>query len=335
MLSTRQTLCQSEKTDNLLAETTNKDKINKMQLPFKHLTSATQLTPDVVEAVFSVADEMEKMYTNDKRSDLLKDRVIALLFYEASSRTMLSFQAAVQTLGAGMILAEGKEMSSLKKGESIEDTIRMVAGYSDLVVMRHPEAGSADKAANVSHVPFINAGDGGNEHPTQALLDLYTLKKELGKLDNLHIAFGFDPKHSRTIRSLAKILSQYPGNRFTFIAPPTLKADSSFLEELKTAGVDVSETENLEEGTDADVLYLNRLQEERFSDHKEFETLRNEYQLTAAMLKGKTTLIMDPLPRVDEIATDVDELENAAYFRQARNGVPVRMALLAMMLGKA
>ena len=173
-----------------------------MPLPFEHLTSAQQLSKEVVADVFAVADEMEKIWSSGKRSKLLEDKIIALLFYEPSSRTMLSFQAAVQGLSAGMELAHGRQNSSMEKGESIEDTIRMVARYSDLIVMRHPEAGSADKAASVSHVPFINAGDGGNQHPTQSLLDLYTIKKEKGSLDGLHVAFACDPLHSRTIRSL-------------------------------------------------------------------------------------------------------------------------------------
>jgi aspartate carbamoyltransferase catalytic subunit len=304
-----------------------------MPLP-KHLTSALQLTPKVVEEVFPVAEKMEKIMEQG-RSDLLKDKVIALLFYEASSRTMLSFQTAVQRLGGGMILAQGKEMSAIKKGESIEDTIRIASGYADLIVMRHDEAGAADKAAKVCDKPFINAGDGGNQHPTQALLDLYTIKKEKGTLENLHIAFACDPKHSRTIKSLSLVLSQYKGNRFTFISPESLKAGKELLKTLEENGASYEETDSLAKGVEADILYMNRLQEERFENHDEFERLRKEYTLEASMLQKNKTLIMDPLPRVDEIATEVDNLPNAAYFREAQNGVPVRMALLAMMLGLA
>ena len=318
-----------------IAKSRNNGTIIPMPLPFQHLTSSLQLTPEVAESVFRVAWKMERLMERKGRVHLLKDKVVALLFYEASSRTMLSFQAAAQRLGAGMILSQGKNMSSLNKGESIEDTIRMVHSYADLIVMRHPEAGSAARAAAVSNVPFINGGDGGNEHPTQSLLDLYTLQKELGRLSNLHIAFACDPLHSRTIRSLALILSQYPGNRFAFLGPESLKPGSEFLRVLEERRIPYGITTDLSAGTDADVLYMNRLQEERFDDHHEFERLRTIYKLTASMLQGKNALIMDPLPRVDEIASDVDALPNAAYFRQARNGVPVRMALLAMMLGKA
>ncbi len=289
----------------------------------------------MIEAVFKVAKEMEKIRMKKGRTDLLKEKVIALLFYEPSSRTMLSFQSAATRLGAGTILAQGREMSSLKKGESIEDTIRMVMGYADLIVMRHPEAGSAERAASVSTVPFINAGDGGNEHPTQALLDLYTIKKEKGTLEGLHVAFACDPLHSRTIRSLALTLSQYKGTRLTFISPPSLRAQPEFLGKLQRRGVPCKEVGDFSAGFDADILYMNRLQEERFEDRSEFEKYRKSFVLHASMLKGKKVLIMDPLPRIDEIGTSVDALPNAIYFRQAANGVPVRMALLAMLLGKA
>ena len=301
-----------------------------MSLPFKHLTSAKQLTPEVIESIFATAEEME-MLSESGRGDTLKNKVIALLFYEPSSRTMLSFQSAVQRLGGGMILAQGREGSSLLKGESIEDTIQMVSGYSDLIVMRHPEGGAADKAASVSTVPFVNAGDGGNEHPTQAALDLYTLKKEFGRLDNLHIAFGCDPLHSRTIRSLATVLSQFEGNKFTFIGPESLKASEDLKSLLDESGVNFEETDDLSKGVEADILYMNRLQEERFVDHSEFEKYRKLFVLTADMLQDKNVLIMNPLPRIDEIEIAVDSLPNAAYFKQARNGVPIRMALLSMM----
>lgn len=306
-----------------------------MALPFRHLTSASQLTPEVVRMVFQIADEMAGIQKTQGRCKILADRVIALLFYEPSSRTVLSFQAAASRLGSGIISARGRDSSSLAKGESIEDTIRMVMGYADLIVMRHPESGAAEKAAKVSAIPFINAGDGGNEHPTQALLDLYTIQKELGRLENLHIAFACDPHHSRTIRSLARSLSHYTGNRFTFISPPALRLAPELLAEFRGRGVICTESESLADGVEAHILYMNRLQEERFADRSAFEKLRKEYILTADLLRGKGTLVMDPLPRIDEIDHSVDLLPNALYFRQAHYGIPVRMALLAMMLEKA
>ena len=306
-----------------------------MSLPFQHLTTALQLTKDVVEAVFPVVENMEKQWTQGGRSTLLEDKTIALLFYEPSSRTMLSFQAAVQGLRGGMILAQGKAMSSMSKGESIEDTIHMVSRYSDLVVMRHPEAGSADRAAAACTVPFINAGDGGNQHPTQALLDLYTIWKAKGTLDGLHVAFACDPLHSRTIRSLAWVLAQYDDVRYTLISPEDLKMSDDLRAWLDEQGVRYEETTDLAKGTEADILYMNRLQEERFEDRAAFEKHRKDLILTRSMVEGKDVLIMDPLPRLDEISPDVDGLPNAIYFDQAGNGVPVRMALLAMMLDKA
>ena len=304
-----------------------------MPLSFPHLVSAGQLTTDDIAKLFARADEFEPVWLSGGRPNTLPNKIIALLFYEPSSRTMLSFQAAVQGLGAGMILAQGKDGSSLAKGETIEDTIKVVACYSDLIVMRHPDNGSAAAAASVTHVPFVNAGYGGNEHPTQALLDLYTIKKEVGRLEDIHIAFAADPLHSRSIHSLALALSQYKNVRITFISPPSLRVGEERVKALAQAGVTCEETEDFSVGLTADVLYMNRLQQERFKDPAEFEKLRKRYILTADMVKGKNVLVMDPLPRIDEIATDVDALPNAAYFRQVRNGVLVRMALLDLLLG--
>ena len=248
---------------------------------------------------------------------------------------MLSFASAMSRLGGQVISAVGVKFSSMFKGESIEDTIMMAGQYADIVAMRHPEAGSADKAAAVSPIPFINAGDGPAQHPTQALLDLYTIKKEKGTLENLHVAMATDPLQSRTIRSLAMLLSMYQGNKITFVGPKSLWAAPDLLETLDAAGTEYTQTEDFKEGLDADILYMNRLQQERFADPNEFEKLRKKYVLTADDLQGKDTLIMDPLPRVDEIDVSVDALPNAVYFRQVKNGVYVRMALLAMLLGKA
>lgn len=306
-----------------------------MPLPFQHLVSADQITRDVMENVFSVSQKMEGVISGDGRSNLLENKVIATLFYEPSSRTMLSFQVAVQRLGGGMILAQGREMSSMKKGETIEDTIRMVTQYADLIVMRHPESGAAAKAATVCTVPFINSGDGGNEHPTQALLDLYTIQKEFGTLEGLHIALAGDLLYGRTVHSLGKLLARVPGTKLTLIAPKELMMPDDVKKAFSENNVEYSETEDLEEGTKTDILYMTRVQGERFKDQSEFERLKDKYILKADHLKNSKTKVMHPLPRINEISTDVDELPNALYFTQAKNGVPVRMALLAMMLGKA
>ncbi len=306
-----------------------------MPLPFQHLVSAEQITREVMEDIFSVSQKMEGVISGEGRSDLLEKNVVATLFYEPSSRTMLSFQVAVQRLGGGMIFAQGREMSSMKKGETIEDTIRMVTQYADLIVMRHPESGAAEKAAKVCTVPFINSGDGGNEHPTQALLDLYTIQKEFGTLEGLHIALAGDLLYGRTVHSLGKLLARIPGTKLTLIAPKELMMPDDVKKAFSENSVEYEEMEDLEEGTRADILYMTRVQGERFKDQAEFERLKDKYILKADLLKNSKTKVMHPLPRVNEISTDVDELPNALYFTQAKNGVPVRMALLAMMLGKA
>ena len=304
-------------------------------LPFKSLTSSKQLTPQIISQLFSVIDDMALSISTKGRIDLLDDKVVALLFFEPSSRTMMSFQSAAQRLKAGMVFAQNAASTSFEKGESLEDLIRMVESYSDIIVMRHAMPGSADIAANTSKVPFINAGDGGNEHPTQALIDAYTIQKKKQRLNELNIVFGFDSLQSRSIHSLSRLLAQYPGNKFTFTGPKELEPSPSLIHELESLGAQcsiVSEV-NLHDGYD--VAYVNRLQEERFESRQLFEKYRQKYRLTKVDVKDSGCLILDPLPRIDEIATEVDDLDNAVYFEQASYGVPVRMALLAMLLGKA
>ncbi len=304
-------------------------------LPFRHLVSSEQLTKDSLQHLFYVADMMGHIASTNGRTDILEDKIIALLFFEPSSRTMLSFQSAAQRLKAGIIFAQSSHTTSFQKGESLEDMIRVTASYSDVIVMRHHQAGSAQIAADISSVPFINAGDGDNEHPTQALTDTYTILKELGRLDNLRITFGFDPLQSRSIHSLARVLSLYDNNHFIFTGPPALRPSESFLSSLQDSGISCAVTEQLDEALDTDILYLNRLQEERFPDHALFKQLRRAYSLTKAMAATRDFIILDPLPRIDEISTEVDSLPRAAYFRQAAYGVPIRMALLASMLQRA
>ncbi len=304
-------------------------------LPFNSLISAKQLTPDIIERIIDVTDKMAADVKQFGRIDLLENHVAALLFFEPSSRTMMSFQSAAQRLKAGMVFAQGAASTSIEKGESLEDTIRMVEAYSDIIVMRHPVPGSAEIAANTSTVPFINAGDGGNEHPTQSLIDAYTIFKHKGRLDNLNVIFGFDSLQSRSIHSLSTLLAQYPNNRFTFTGPSELNPSAEMLAELESLGVscEVVHDVNLRDGYD--IVYVNRLQEERFADRAIFDTNRKKYRLTKERVEGSGCLILDPLPRIDEIDTDVDNLPNALYFKQASYGVPMRMALLALLLDKA
>ncbi len=305
-----------------------------MPLPFTHLTSTKQLKRADTDAILAVSEQMEKIQKNGG-SDLLKGKILAALFYEPSTRTRLSFESAMQRLGGSVISAEGVQFSSLYKGESIEDTIRMASCYADIIAMRHPQQGSADQAASVATVPFINAGDGPGQHPTQALLDLYTIKKERGTVDNLKVAMVGDLRYGRTVHSLSYVLGLYKNIEFTLVAPKELTMPekvTSFFAEKK---IKYSETDDMTTALDADVVYMTRVQQERFADRSEYERLKLKYVLTASMLKGKKVTVMHPLPRVGEIATDVDDLPNAAYFRQAGNGVPLRMALLAMLLKQA
>lgn len=262
----------------------------------------------------------------------LKGKILASLFYEPSTRTRLSFETAMIRLGGQVITADGIQFSSLYKGESIEDTMKMVSQYADIIAMRHPEQGSADRAAAAASVPFINAGDGPGQHPTQALLDLYTIAKECGKVEGISIAMVGDLRFGRTVHSLSFLLGLFPGITFKFLAPAELAMPekvTSFLDEKQLKYAAIS---SLEEAMQCDVLYMTRIQQERFTDRSEYERLKNSYCLTADIAKSGKAIIMHPLPRLQEIALDVDPLPNAAYFRQAGNGVPMRMALLKLLL---
>jgi aspartate carbamoyltransferase catalytic subunit len=302
-----------------------------MPLPFKHLTSTKQLTRASADAILAEAAKMEKVLKKGG-SDLLAGKILAALFYEPSTRTRLSFESAMLRLGGQVLTAEGIQFSSLYKGETIEDTMMMVGAYADIICMRHPEQGSADTAAGASPVPFINAGDGPGQHPTQALLDLYTIQKECKRLDGIHIAMVGDLRYGRTVHSLSFLLGLYEKVKFTFVSPPELAMPekvTSFLDERK---IPYDTADTLADVMRCDVVYMTRVQQERFTDRSEYERLKLKYVLTGDIAKGKKAVILHPLPRVGEIATDVDALPNAAYFRQAQNGVPVRMALLAMLL---
>ncbi len=305
-----------------------------MPLSFQHLTSTKQLTRDDMDAILKVALEMEKVKENGG-SDLLGDKVLASLFYEPSTRTRMSFESAMHRLGGRVVTAEGIQFSSLYKGETIEDTIRMASQYSDIIVMRHPEQGSADKAASAATVPFINAGDGPGQHPTQGILDMVTIYKERGTLDGISITMVGDLKYGRTVHSLSFLLGLYKDVSFTLVSPDELKMPEKVTSFYADKGITFTQTPNLEDGLDSDVLYMTRIQQERFADKSQYEKLKDSYVLQKKHVEGKDITVMHPLPRVNEISTDVDVLPNAAYFRQASNGVIARMALLAMLLGKA
>jgi aspartate carbamoyltransferase catalytic subunit len=305
-----------------------------MALSFQHLTSTKQLTREDMDAILKVSLEMEKVRDSGS-SELLKGKVLASLFYEPSTRTRMSFEAAMHRLGGSVITAEGIQFSSMYKGETIEDTIQMASQYVDIIVMRHPEQGSADKAAQVSGVPFINAGDGPGQHPTQGILDMVTISKERGTLDGISITMVGDLLYGRTVHSLSFLLGLYKDVTFTFVAPDALQMPEKVTSYLDEKGMKYSVTQELEDGLNSDVLYMTRIQKERFADSSQYEKLKDSYILEAAHVKDRDITVMHPLPRVNEISTDVDALPNAAYFRQANNGVIARMALLAMLLGEA
>jgi len=301
------------------------------------LISATQLADrELLQSLFTAAAAMER-HDAARTLDLsLRGRILATIFYEPSTRTRLSFEAAMQKLGGSILTAENaRENSSAAKGETIADAIRVIGGYADVIVMRHFEEGAARAAAEISPVPLINAGDGAGEHPTQALVDTYTMTKELGGIEGKRIALVGDLLYGRTIHSLLQLLCLYPGVTVDLVAPPNLRLPAQYTETLRSHGVSFRETELLEDVVrEADVLYITRVQRERFASLEEYEAIKDSYFVDAAMAERMKTgaVILHALPRVNEIAPEVDANPRAAYFRQARNGLFIRMALLDYLL---
>ena len=294
---------------------------------------ADQFSVEEIDRILGEARRCEAALDAGEVLDELHGKVLATLFFEPSTRTRLSFETAMLRLGGRVISVAEAKSSSAAKGESLHDTIKTVEGYADVIVLRHPQIGAAEEAARATDVPILNAGDGAGQHPTQSLLDLYTIVKEQGKVDGLTIALAGDLKNGRTVHSLADLLANYEVG-FTFVAPEALRMPSEIVERIRSKGIAVRETESLADAiTTCDVLYMTRIQRERFDDPAEYDRLKDAYVLTRDVLGtgADSMTIMHPLPRVNEIATDVDDLPGAAYFRQAANGVPVRMALLAMV----
>ncbi len=301
-----------------------------------HIIEAQQFDQPTMLQVLAAAEKMEQVVARGGINDY-HNRIMATLFYEPSTRTRFSFETAMRRLGGHVISTENAaEFSSVAKGETLEDTIRIMSGYADVIVLRHKEVGSARRAAGVSRVPVINAGDGAGQHPTQALLDLYTIRKEIGRIDGLRIAMVGDLAQGRTVRSLAYLLSKFQDVTMYFVAPPLLKMKEDILDHLLERKVKYIEETSLEKVLpEVDVVYQTRIQKERFGDRiEDYENCRGIYVLTRdslALMKPKS-LIMHPLPRLDEIAMEVDDDPRAGYFRQAQNGLYVRMALLTMVL---
>jgi aspartate carbamoyltransferase len=304
----------------------------------RDILRADALSVDEVESIMTLAAHYEGALRDGYRLTDMAGKIMATLFYEPSTRTRLSFESAMQRLGGQVLsVAEAKTSSSAAKGETLFDTGKMIEGYCDVAVIRHPVIGSAAELAEGASVPVINGGDGAGQHPTQALLDLYTIRKEQGRVHGLTVALAGDLKHGRTVHSLSGLLANF-GVRFIFVAPPALAMPSEITAALRERGVEVEETGDLAwAAAQSEVLYMTRIQKERFADPSEYERLKGSYVADARLLEGarKGITIMHPLPRVDEITREVDRYEGAAYFRQAANGVPVRMALLALVTGCA
>lgn len=298
----------------------------------KSLISIHDFSKEEILHILEVAREFER----NKSQTFLSDKVIACIFFEPSTRTRLSFETASNRLGARVIGFPDAGNTSVRKGESLKDTIKMVSNYADLIVMRHPLEGSARYASEVASVPVINAGDGANQHPTQTLLDLYSILQTQGALNNLTINMVGDLKYGRTVHSLLQAMSHFNPS-FIFTAPQELKLPQEYKTFMEQKAIPYTETLDLNEHLKTtDILYMTRVQQERFTDPMEYEKVKNTYRLEAAMLKGvrENMKVLHPLPRLTEIANDVDETPYAYYFKQAENGVYVRMAIIAYLLGK-
>lgn len=307
-----------------------------MSMIFKdhHIISMTSFSKDMIDHILETAEKMEPIALGKQKSDLLSGKVLAVLFFEPSTRTRMSFETAMFRLGGDVLNLGSVDASSIAKGETLADTIRVVDSYADAIVLRHPREGAAFLASEFSTVPILNAGDGAGHHPTQTLLDLYTIKRQ-SHLDGLKIALAGDLKYGRTVHSLCYALSLY-GAQITMISPPELRMPEEIINDLENRGAKVTEVESIEEAiSEVDVLYMTRIQKERFPDPAEYQKVANRLKITTDLLKdAKPELrIMHPLPRVNEIHPDVDDTVHACYFKQAFYGVPVRMALVALVLG--
>jgi aspartate carbamoyltransferase catalytic subunit len=271
---------------------------------------------------------------DEKKSKILDGKVLASLFFEASTRTRLSFETAMLRLGGNVITIAGQEGTSLIKGETLADTIRMADGYSDVIVLRHPREGAARMSATFSKAPIINGGDGAGQHPTQTLLDLFTIKQELGEIGKQHVCLVGDLRYGRTVHSLSLALGRM-GATMTFVAPDIIQMPDHIIADLKEMGVDVRKTSDLRsEIPNSDVIYMTRIQKERFPEEEEYRKVAGAFKLNKKMLRDakKNLIIMHPLPRVDEIHPEIDYTTHGKYFDQAFNGVPVRMALLKLIM---
>ena len=300
----------------------------------RHVVESQQFSRSLLEELFARSEEIKR--EPHRFMGRLSGQVMAALFYEPSTRTRLSFEAAMLRLGGQTMGTDNaREFSSTAKGETLEDTIRIVSGYADVIVLRHNEEGAARRAAAVSSVPVVNAGDGPGQHPTQALLDLYTIREELGRIDGVRVAMVGDLANGRTVRSLTYLLSKFKDIKLWFVAPPQVAMRDDLKAHLNEHHVPWVETQDLESVLpEVDVVYQTRIQKERFTDPEAYQAVKGVYRIDKGSLElmRKYAVLMHPLPRVDEIAPEVDADPRAAYFRQARNGLQIRMALLDRLL---
>jgi aspartate carbamoyltransferase catalytic subunit len=308
-----------------------------MPMNFKHrdVISIKDFSKAEIEYILQYAKRMIPYAKAEKQTTVLKQQILATLFFEPSTRTRLSFESAMHRLGGNVIGFADPSGTSQKKGESLADTIRMADSYSDAIVIRHPQEGAARLAAEFSEVPILNAGDGAGQHPTQCLLDLFTILTEKKKIKGNNVVLLGDLKYGRTVHSLAYALSLFQAN-LTFVSPETLKMPKEVINECKEFGVEPISTSNLEKAIkEADVLYATRIQKERFPDAEEYNRVVGSYKVNNALLQQakQDLIVMHPLPRVVEIEPEVDKTKHAVYFKQAFNGLPVRMALLSLILG--
>lgn len=319
-----------------------------MDFPGCHIISVSQFQREDIERIFAVADSMQPFTRRERITRVIEGAILGNMFFEPSTRTRMSFGCAFNLLGGHVRETTDVKTSAVAKGESLYDTARVISGYSDVIVMRHPLAGSVAEFAKASRVPVINGGDGTNEHPSQALLDLYTIRKELQSrgraIDGMHMALVGDLKHGRTVHSLCRLLPLYKDITCTLIAPARLRMPEDIVTGLRNAGHKVVETEAMEQGLhDQDTVYLTRIQEERFSSKREADAYRGRFRLNRAVYTRfcqPNTVIMHPLPRdsrteANELDEDLNQHPNLAIFRQTDNGVLVRMALFALVLDVA
>ncbi|AGB48558.1 aspartate carbamoyltransferase [Methanomethylovorans hollandica DSM 15978] len=299
-----------------------------------HILSMKDFSKEMIDHILETAEKLEPIAVRKERSGMLAGKVLGVLFFEPSTRTRMSFETAMIRLGGEVLSMGSVDASSISKGETLADTIRVVQSYADAIILRHPKEGAARMASEFSQVPVINAGDGAGHHPTQTLLDLYTIKRE-SKLEGVKIALAGDMKYGRTVHSLCYALAHY-GADITLVSPDELRMPYEIIKDLEARGVNVRQADSIDEAiTEVDVLYVTRIQKERFPDPAEYLRVASSLQITPELLENaKSHLkIMHPLPRVNEIDPLVDSTSHACYFKQAFYGVPIRMALLALVMG--